>query len=466
VRDGARDGIGTEPSPEDAVVRQIREWEATMQKRSVQTLLSGLLGASALVGLAAAQQATPEQQQPAQAQEQQPAQAQDQQAAQGEQQAREVESFPVAAEVIQVVKQFDNPEGAIFSEDGQHVFVSNAAEIGDRGEQFGWTEGEGYISKLEVQDDGTLTMVEEKLIDRLTGPLGMGVLPVATATFPQGTIFALSGSAPMVDPQGEPVRDPARLRTKIIGFDPQSGEILGEIATGQGSVFEQINDSPVLLINAIGFDREGNAYFADTAFGADQFEPPFAPKGGVWMVPHGALDALAAGEMPQERPKFVAVPGNPDGVEVSPEDGKIYVNTVGPVAGAPDPANGGIYALTREDFAGGPDTKLPPPVDQDLGALDGLDFTAGGLMLNTQIKPDVEAAIYVNCPGHQAQKLEIEGEGQETELSGPADLAVHRVEGGAQLVVVPELMNRSPNTGDNEVTVLRLPADFDQACTG
>jgi len=31
---------------------------------------------------------------------------------------------------------------------------------------------------------------------------------------------------------------------------------------------------------------------------------------------------------------------------------------------------------------------------------------------------------------------------------------------------VPELMNRSANTGDNEVTVLRLPADFDQACNG
>jgi hypothetical protein len=437
-----------------------------MQKQSMQTLLSGLLGASALVGVAAAEQATPEQQeQPAEAQERQPAQTREPQAAQGEPRAREVESFPVAAEVVQVIAQFDNPEGATFSQDGQHVFVSNAAEIGDRGEQFGWTEGEGYISKLEVQGDGTLTMVEEKLIDGLTGPLGMGVLPVATATFPQGTIFALSGSAPMVDPQGEPVSDPARLQSKIIGFDPQSGEVLGEIATGQGSVFEQINDSPVLLINAIGFDQEGNAYFADTAFGADQFEPPFAPKGGVWMVPHGAIDDLAAGKTPQEQPRFVAVPGNPDGVEVSPEDGKIYVNTVGPVAGAPDPANGGIYALTQQDFAGGPETKLRRPADQDLGALDGLDFTAGGVMLNTQIKPDVDAAIYVNCPGQQAQKLEVQGQRQEAELTGPADLAVHRVEGGEQLVVVPELMNRSPNRGDNEVTVLRVPAEFDQACT-
>jgi hypothetical protein len=392
--------------------------------------------------------------------------AQAQQTSEG-QAARQVEPFPATAEVVQVLKEFDNPEGAIFSQDGAHVFITNAAEIGDRGETFGWTEGEGYISKLEVQDDGTLAMVEQKLIEGLTGPLGMAVLPAATETFPEGTIFVLSGSAPMVDPEGQVIKEPERLRTKVTGFDPESGEVLGEIDTGQGSLLEEINGSPISLSNAPGFDQEGNLYVADTGFGADQFEPPFEAKGGLWMIPHGAIDALAAGDTPDDQPKFIAIPGNPDGVEVSPEDGMIYVNTVGPVGGAPDPANGGIYALSKDDFTGdaASEGKLPPPVDRDLGALDGLDFTAGGAMLNSQIKPDVDIAIYVNCPGQSAKKLEIE-DGAQAELSGPADLAVHRVEGGEQLVVVPELMNRSPNTGDNEVTVLRLPADFDEACSG
>jgi hypothetical protein len=371
--------------------------------------------------------------------------------------------YPVRATVIQVIKSFDNPEGAIFSADGRHVFISSAAEIGDRGEQFGWTEGEGYISKLEVQEDGTLEVVEEKLIEGLTGPLGMAVLPVATETFPEGTIFALSGAGALADAQGQVIKDPARLKPKITGFDPESGEALGEINTGPGSMFEEINGSPLVFPNAAAFDQEGNLYVADTAFGATQFEPPFEGKGGLWMIPHNAIDALVEGQTPDEQPRFIAIPGNPDGVEVSPEDGRIYVNTVGPVAGAPDPANGGIYALSMEDFAGQGEAKLPPPADQGLGALDGLDFTAAGAMLNTQIKEDVEAAIYVNCRGQQASKLEIEGR-DEAELSGPADLAVRRAEGGEQLVVVPELMNRSPNTGDNEVTVLRLPDGFDAAC--
>ena len=255
---------------------------------------------------------------------------------------------PVPATVLQVLKAFDNPEGAIFSADGQHVFVSNVAEIGDRGDTFGWTEGEGYISKLSVQPNGTLAMVEERLIEGLTAPLGMGVLPVATAKFPAGTIFALAGSAPLVDAQGQVVKDPTRLRTKLIAFN-DDGEILGEIDTGQGSLFEQINGSPIVLSNALGFDSDGNAYVADTAFGAEQFDPPFAGKGGLWLIPHGALDALADGQEPGEPPIFLEIPGNPDGVEVSPVDGKIYVNTVGPVGGAPDPADGGIYALTRDD---------------------------------------------------------------------------------------------------------------------
>ena len=147
---------------------------------------------------------------------------------------------PVPATVLQVLKAFDNPEGAIFSADGQHVFVSNAAEIGDRGQGFGWTEGEGYISKLAVQPNGTLTMVEERLIEGLTGPLGMAVLPVATGKFPAGTIFALAGSAPLVDAQGQAVKDPTHLRTKLIAFN-DDGNVLGEIDTGQGSLFERIN---------------------------------------------------------------------------------------------------------------------------------------------------------------------------------------------------------------------------------
>lgn len=371
---------------------------------------------------------------------------------------------PVSANVAQVIKSFDNPEGAIFSADGKFLFVSNAAEIGDKAQSLGWTEGMGYVSKLEVSPSGEVTMLNDKLITGLTGSLGMAVLPLSTETFPQGTIFLGTGSAPMIGPAGEAITDPSRLKTRLLAFSPD-GAVLGEIPTGPGSAFEKISGQPVTLLNALGFDAQGNLYFADSALGGAQFDPPFAGAGGVWMVPVGSLDALAGGGAVEDQPRFLAMPGAPDGIEVSPVDGKIYVNTVGPAVGADDPAKGGVYALTEENFgSNGSAATLPAPVEQGLGALDGLDFTAGGAMLNTQIIPDNPARIYVSCPGKTAATLSIEGDGDQAELSGPADLAVLRSSDGPQLVAVPELVARDATPGDDEVTILTLPDDFEGAC--
>ncbi len=370
------------------------------------------------------------------------------------------EVHPSPAVILQVLKDFDNPEGAIFTADGNHVFVSNSAEAGDLSEGFGWVEGAGYISKLEVKANGELSMVEKKLIDGLTAPLGMGVLPVATKKFPAGTIFLCVGSAPFVDSAGKALQDPSRMRSALLAFN-EAGEVLGKIDTGQGSVFEQINGSPIILINALGFDTDGNVYVTDTAIGADQFDPPFQGRGGLWMIPHSALDALAEGRAPADVPIFIEIPGNPDGVEVSPGNGKIYVNTVGAFADLADPANGGIYALSKKDIA---NKKLGPPVDGDLGALDGLDFTAGGVMLNAQIRSDIPGKVTISCEGELATTLVLQPGGTMSNLTGPADLAVRRSADGAQLLVIPELYARDATAGDDEVTVVALPAGFDAAC--
>ncbi len=354
------------------------------------------------------------------------------------------------AVVKQVLKNFDNPEAAIFSHDGKYVFISNSAEIGDRGEGFSWTENEGYISKLSVNSNGTLTMVEEKLITGISSPLGMGVLPVSTGMFPAGTIFLCVGSAPIVDQEGKTITDRNRMRSKLLAFNTD-GKILGEIDTGAGSVFEEITGNPIILINALGFDKDGNLFVADTAFGGAQFEPPWDGAGGLWKISVDSLDALASGKKATKMPEFLPIPGNPDGVEVSPIDGMVYVNTVGPVAGAPDPANGGIYAIS--------DMKsLPAPIDGNLGALDGLDFTAQGTMVNTQIRGDIPARLYVNCIGQEATTLALV---PNTELSGPADIAIRQMDDGSYMIIVPELSARDNTPGDDDVTVLAVASSFD-----
>ena len=93
----------------------------------------------------------------------------------------------------------------------------------------------------------------------------------------------------------------------------------------------------------------------------------------------------------------------------------------------------------------------------DLGALDGLDFTAGGVMLNAQIRGDIPGKITVNGEGKIATTLALQPGGIMSDLNGPADLAVRRSADGAQLVVIPELYARDATAGDDEVTVLALP---------
>ncbi len=154
-------------------------------------------------------------------------------------------------------------------------------------------------------------MVDDKLVTSLTGGLGMGVLPVDATTFPAGTIFACLPHAPMRDADGQVITDRNRMRSKLLAFTPD-GQTLGEIDMGTGRSSRRSTAFPSSFPMPLAFDASGNLFVADTALAGDQFEPPFENKGVVWMIPAGALDDLAAGKRP----------GHPDGVEVSPVDGK------------------------------------------------------------------------------------------------------------------------------------------------
>lgn len=361
------------------------------------------------------------------------------------------ETYAARGTVIQRLRAFDNPEGSIFSADGRWVFISSAAELGMPDKGFHWTHNRGYVSKLEVRPDGTLAMVKEKLVEGLTGPLGMAVSTVATKRFPKGTIFLAEAWAPLAEADGTEVKDPKVLDPKIVAFN-EDGKVLGAIRLGVGSHAYKVSGVVATLANALAFDKEGNLYLAETGIGGGQFEPPVPTHGGgVYMFPHGSLDALADGGAAPLH--YIAVnDGGPDGIEVAP-DGAIHFNTVGKAAGLKDPAQGGMYRLSREDFRSG---HLPAPFATGLGALDGLVF-AGQVRLDTEIVNT--SSVVVTPPFGKPQLL---GLVPETKLAGPADIAVRRQADGSWLLVIPELSATSPNNNDNPVTVVRLPADFDR----
>ena len=363
--------------------------------------------------------------------------------------------YPVKGKVVNVLGAFDNPEGALFSMDGQYLFISNSALHGHSDKPFAWVENGGSISKLEVGPNGGLKMIDRVFIKDLTGPLGMAVLNVGTNKFPRGTIFATAGSAPMSCPAGNPITDPARHKPKIIAFDPGSGVILGKICLGAKSIFADISGGPLALVNALAFDKAGNLYIVDTGFGHATYKPAFKYCGGTWKVPAESIDALAEGKAPPSPPEFIPNPSWPDGVEVSPITGDVWINTVmPPMDNVPDPFKGGIWALRDADFKKG---AQPSPLFKGLGRLDGLDFTVRGTCIQTEILHSPNSIVVVPHGGYPST-LVLE---PATTLSGPADVDIKTLADGSYLLVVPELMALDPTAWDDEVTVIWLPANFD-----
>lgn len=371
--------------------------------------------------------------------------------AMGTAQAADLQPYAHKGRILQRLSVFDNPESAIFSADGKYVFVSNAAELGMPDKGFAWTNGAGYISKLEVQPDGTLKMVEEKLVSGLTAPLGLAVNTVGTKKFPKGTIFVVQATAPLAEADGTPVKDISKHDPKITAFNVD-GKVLGEISLGTGSAAEKAAGVIATLGNALAFDKEGNLYATDTGIAGASFDPPLATKGGgVYLFPHASLDALADGK--DAKVSYLAVPeGGPDGIEVGP-DRKIHFNTVGVVGGLKDPAEGGEYRVSKKDIESG---HLPAPFAKGLGALDGLDF-AGNVRLDTEIKNS--STVIVTTGRGKIATLTYD---QDIKFAGPADIAVRKQKDGSYLLLVPELAATSPNNHDNTVTVVRLPAGFDK----
>ena len=112
-----------------------------------------------------------------------------------------------------------------------------------------------------------------------------------------------------------------------------------------------------------------------------------------------------------------------------------------------------VLTTTKDDFKNG---TLPAPFATGLGALDGLDF-AGMVRLDTEIKNT--NSVTVTPPFGKPMMLTYD---QDIKLAGPADIAIRKQADGSYLLVIPELSATSPNKKDNPVTVIRLPANFDQ----
>lgn len=347
-----------------------------------------------------------------------------------------------APALLQTIAAFRRPESVAFSLDGRELYVGNCAsgKFGAQRDTFGFLRGAGAVSRLEVLPDGHAEMVDARLVQGLHSPLGLAVLPRATARYPRGTLLVNVGNALQVDAAGASITQRNELGTGIVFVDPASGQQLGFLSLGVGSPMAERIGHGFLLPNSLAFDGAGNLYVTDTAKGGERLVPPAPAHPGLLRVSHDAIDDPTAGSV-----SFLAIAGQPNGVGYFDQDDAIYVVTMG----GDTPEGQAIYRLPSADF---PTATLPEPLVSGVGTMDGIAFTPAGTILTTRFSGDV---LVVRRGAARPWSL-----GEKLRLAGPADHRLLALSDGSSLLAIPEQAPEEPGDWAQRVRLIRLPPGF------
>ncbi len=354
-------------------------------------------------------------------------------------------------ELTQTLGLFHRPESVAFSLDGRTLFVSNCGSdvFGPLRSFVGFVKGAGAVSKLSVNEQGHVSVVDLKFIENLSANVGIAVLPKATGKFKKGTLLINHGISLLVDSSGKPVTSASELQTGISFHDPDDGRFLGDIRVGAGSKVAQILGHITLLPNSIAFDARGNLYVTDTAKGGDRLIPKTGGHPGLIRIEHGAIDHLLL-DSPAEADAlfdlvtFTPIPGIPNGVGYWGDRQSIVVVTMG----GQSPDGTAIYIFTEDSF---PRTTLPTPFRGDVGTADGIAFTPSGTLLTSRFAGDILVVSEDKAP----YPLSAAGR-----FAAPADHRLTVLKDGSCLLAIPDQDRKDPRPWSQNVKLIKLPKGF------
>lgn len=297
---------------------------------------------------------------------------------------------PFEARLLGRIEGCTNPESAELLCDGEHfVFGNCTLTVGipsyRGGQGIVYKRSEAFISLARLSRDGEVSLLSRRHMDGLTATLGIDILRKGTSNFPEGTAFIAEGGNPILD-DNDLVNPDTDAKPRLMAFDGLKGQSLGALRLDTdspiGRKFNRI-DQP----NGAAIDAKGNLYVGDIPNGNPDADGPPPVPSAVYRIPHGAVDAIAAGDMQAAAAVTrILIPGFVNGLTSSPLDDAIWAVS----CSAHDPAGGGLYRLSPDDFDSG---TLRDPVIRDIGLfLDGVGVTRRGTLLaSTPITGEIHA---------------------------------------------------------------------------
>lgn len=345
--------------------------------------------------------------------------------------------------ILQTLQAFYSPSAVAVAEDGRTLYVTNAA----RGE-FGMIEGRGAISRVRMNDDGTLEVEEPRLVEGLNAPLGLVVLPRATETLPQGALITAVGSLWTVDARGNQVRDDRERGSGLAVIDPEKAVVHSHIFLGGGSALQPLLGHPIVNPLAVAVDPSGNVYLADSYGGGVQRIPPEQGQPGILKLSPAALDALSRDEAPPAGSFwFAPVPNMPAAVYYSATEDMLYWGT----ADGLGELGGAIFRVKNGDLSGA--ERLETYIKGEQPILSITQTPEGTLLAGYST-----GKLYFVRNANRPHEIRFHRQAQRFLESG--QMAVLRAPDDRLLVVVPEISGGTRGAWRQSVQVFGLPGDF------
>ena len=341
----------------------------------------------------------------------------------------------------QSIVEFHRPESVAFSLDGKYLFVGNCASdlFGTDNKKVGFVKGAGAISRCIIDEKGNVKIEKQKFITGLNGPTGLGILTKSTGKYPVGTILVNQGMSLQVNKNGKSITNINELGVGVHLYDPNSGKLLGRISMGPGSSVAKAIGHVPLLLNSIAFDKKGNLYITDTAFGGDRLFPQVSQHPGLIRIEHGSIDDISKGGI-----SFTPISGVPNGIGYWEKEDAMVIVTMG---GNDKSGGTAIYKVPVTSF---PLNVIPAPLFDDVGRADGIAITPRGTIITSRFSGDLLAIPLNGNP----RPLIMEP------FVAPADHRLHTLKDGTSILAVPEQDRGDPNPWKQKVKIVRLPANF------